>query len=211
MIDPWKDKHKGEDVYILGSGASLRPLVGEDPPYNFDWLIGKTVIAISHTTNYFDGAQYCVILDPPALKNLKTRPGPTAPFHTFCASTVPNPGKIDVSKNVTVIRTVAEPSQAVHSGLYGAMSTSYVAVNLAWIMGARRIYLLGHDCCAIDGRTHWYDLQATKGYVPAGGGKRYARMINGWAKFKGKAPIVVLGMGSAIELFEKRDLLEHFK
>lgn len=43
-------------------------------------------------------------------------------------------------------------SDCVHFG----GNSGYQAINLAYLWGAKRILLLGFDCKAVDGKTHWF-------------------------------------------------------
>jgi hypothetical protein len=51
--------------------------------------------------------------------------------------------------------------EGLSKGLYSSTLTGALALNLAIRLGFKYIYLLGMDCCAIEGTTHWY--QANEG------------------------------------------------
>lgn len=86
------------------------------------------------------------------------------------------------------------------------------AVNLALILGAQRVLLLGFDCRppAINGRSHWHDcrIEAPKAEV-------YRNFMKGWADISVQLPksypgceIINLGPDSEIPFFPKREFKE---
>jgi hypothetical protein len=48
-------------------------------------------------------------------------------------------------------------AEGLNKGLYSSVLTGAFALNLALRLGFKQIFLLGFDCCAINGSTHWYD------------------------------------------------------
>lgn len=47
--------------------------------------------------------------------------------------------------------------ESLEKGLYSSVLTGAFSLNLAIRLGFKQIFLLGFDCCEINGSTHWYD------------------------------------------------------
>ncbi len=143
---------KGAEVWIVGSGPSLRG-------FDFSRLDGKFTIALNHTVEdfpqasallfgdkvflkhtTFDLAKYQGLIfageytaDSPAMKSVKDQP------NTFIFT----PRKDSVS-------TVGK------RGLFHPCSAGVFALNLALIMDSAKIYLLGYDYHYDSGDMHYY-------------------------------------------------------
>jgi hypothetical protein len=48
-------------------------------------------------------------------------------------------------------------AEGLSKGLYSSVLTGAFTLNLAIRLGFKQIFLLGFDCCEINGSTHWYD------------------------------------------------------
>lgn len=189
----WQD----QDVYILGSGPSL---IG----FDFERLRGKNSIACVHTINFSQHSEFMVILDNEALQGLSHKPGPDAPFHTIASQSVCGAGRaMHPNKYMTHVRAVRKRTNNIMDGAYSGYSTGYYATSIALAMGAKRIFLLGHDACALNGRTHFYDTMQVKKHVPTGGAERYERFKHGWQAFAGLKNIYNCSDISAVSVFPK--------
>ncbi len=97
------------------------------------------------------------------------------------------------------------PSSIAHGGNSGCS-----AVNLALLMGARTIYLLGFDCKATGDKTHWHSWQNYKPHNP----KVYFHFLQAWEQISKSVSqyvdlkIINLGPDSAIPYFPKQDWRE---
>lgn len=191
----------GQDVFILGSGASLCG-------FDLNRLNGKNVIACAHMINFFP-AQFCVFLDVSVIAGLNKKPGPDAGYHAIVSEATGLSG----SQYVTTISTRIKHKQRLgvqldsKGPIYSAFSSGYAATNLALIMQAKRIFLLGHDCGPVNGKTHCYDLLKTKKAIPdqARGGK-YIEFKHGWQAFARFDCIYNLTPESKIELFPRMNI-----
>jgi hypothetical protein len=117
-------------------------------------------------------------------------------------------------------------------GLYSSVLTGAFTLNLAIRLGFKQIFLLGFDCCEIDGRTHWYDATPGagcygdyEGKPRTGVGKKPSgeyntsfynnndAVINSlWEPFKNEeAMIYNVSLESKIEVFQKIGYKTFFK
>lgn len=65
---------------------------------------------------------------------------------------------------------LSDDPQTIHSGGH----SGYQAMNLAYLMGAKRILLLGYDCQRTEGKDHWFGSHI--------GGLTTAMDVKDWAK-----------------------------
>ena len=139
----------GEDVYVLGGGPSLR---------DFDWNRLQDRNTIGCNQAFLHGASICNICcfgDPDFWRLYSDQL-----FHEYGGWVVSNLPRL------TEKGLPDQPPQWVHifqrldrglssepDALAWNMNTGSVAIHLALLLGARRIYLLGFDCTG----THWHD------------------------------------------------------
>lgn len=138
-VKSWKD----QEVFIVGGGDSLR---------SFDWSLISEERTIGCNDAYIHGTDICVFGDinwfeahERALKNYKGIVITNAPkmFHT----------------KIPWVWTMVRESRGIHENtLAWNASTGAVAVGLAVILGAAKIYLLGFDMqLSNNGKSNWHD------------------------------------------------------
>lgn len=136
----WSD----EDVFVLGGGPSLK---------GFDWnlLRGKHVIGCNNAINLgFDVCEICFFSDYDWFQDhyteLSNFPGYIV---THCTSLASRPE--------SWIRYMPREPEGLFREALGFGGNSGVgALNLALILGAKRVFLLGIDCCpGEDGEYYW--------------------------------------------------------
>ncbi len=64
-------------------------------------------------------------------------------------------------------------AEGLSKGLYSSVLTGAFTLNLALRLGFKQIFLLGFDCCEINGSTHWYDEISEAGHFLDYEGKSY--------------------------------------
>ena len=152
-----RDLHRGEDAYVLGSGASLDYL---DPAF-FD---GRLTIACNEVALRWRPTRYVVT----KYHGLAHRAANLLPDATVVVSRFqhgnrnereahglpPNAAVFDHPHNQgddfsAITDWPNDPDQLVVS-----WSTITTAMHLAAHMGAANIIIVGHDCGSLDGRSH---------------------------------------------------------
>jgi len=171
----WKDK----EVFIIGGGASLR---------GFDWTRLKKVPTIGCNNAFRLGPEVCDICIFGDKKFIfESRSIPRRGFYDELEA-FPNPvistdRLLKKSKVpwVTILERV--PEGFATDKLGWNMNTGSAAINLALIMGAQTVYLLGFDMhLDAEGRPNWHDFVID---IPTTA--VYQRMIK---KFEKAAPML---------------------
>jgi hypothetical protein len=158
MID---QKHKGEAIYIVGGGASLKG-------FDFATLTGKIVIACNRAIEYVD-AQYMVYMDD-QFYDWHEDQVESFDGEIFTHSWNKYRNKVRFAKNLGALGL----SDSFDDGLFHGGNAAYLALNLAYVMGADPIFLLGVDMCYHDGATHFHEGYDREDSV---GEKRFIHMI----------------------------------
>lgn len=148
---------KGQRCFIVGGGPSLKG-------FDFNRLRGERVIAVNKA--YFDApfADIMFAMDRPLLDlitSCKLGENYRQAFELFSGTklwldlsgysypagiySVPSAGEIGWTKHLK-------------EGLYHGQNSGYGALNLAMVLGANPIYLLGYDCSlGPDGKKNYHD------------------------------------------------------
>jgi len=172
----WKPTEiwKGEDVFIIGGGASLRE-------FDFGRLINEHTIGCNNAFRLgHDVCDICIFGDRQFI--LTHQRTPRKDFYNELKA-FPNPvvstdrllTKCKV-KWVTVLERKA--SGFATDKLGWNTNTGSTAINLALIMGAQTVYLLGFDMhLDVEGRPNWHDY-----VIDTPNQDVYNRMIRGFEK-----------------------------
>jgi len=158
-------KHKNEDIYVIGSGPSLDYI-------SHSFLKDKILICVNHTVSHVSEARHIYLLSKEpttgmqkeirqkggilvtcerkfgGTKGLKNRikyPAHTALFNPKCGSMLDTEQKVSLELS--------------HSSLLSA-------IHLAAFMGCKAIILVGHDCGTLDDHVHVSNYNTTQAQTP---------------------------------------------
>lgn len=190
------DFFKGEDVFIVGGGNSLRSFYQSG---GFEKLKNKRVIAINFSYLYLDLPDILVFMDntfnPLLMKqghNLKDFQGKII---TGFASGV-------MGKNIYHVHTTNKPT--FNPGkMFSAHASGLIAINTALISNAKNIYLLGFDGQLSNGFCHFYDKEKTTNPEVA---LRYKRTLHHYKAFSEFKNIYNCSDVSLIKCFKYKTL-----
>ena len=195
---------KGQKVYILGSGTSLK---------NFDLskLDGSFVIAVNHSIEYYPQAPAFLFGDKIFLHksnfDIKNYQGLIFTSEKCQRS---NPIEEMVGQDNLYIYEDRrdEPVENAKVGLFHPTSSGIMALNLAIQMKAKKIYLLGFDYYKDKGKMHFFpDMPHHEQY----GEERLASKLKKFKYFeKWKGRIINCNPDSFIEEFQKESLEDTF-
>ncbi len=142
---------KGDDAFIIGGGPSLR---------HFDWsqLIGRKTVGCNDAFRL--GPEVCSVCVFGDLRWFN--------IHRSDLQKYPNPvftnqPSLHKGKGFHWLRCLPRESRGLHSQALGwGGNTGCTAINLALILGAYRVFLLGFDLRVRDGKTNWHDCNLGK-------------------------------------------------
>lgn len=194
----------GEDAYIVGGGPSLR---------TFDWdlIRGKNTIGCNSAFSLgADIVKINIFGDLRWWEEIGSKQASSyGGIMIGCLS-----GTEDAKCEwlLTMKRSTQTGLSKKELGFNG--NSGSLAVNLALILGARRVFLLGFDMkLGTRGQANWHDIRYEKAQAEV-----YQRFINGFAWVKRDLPkhfpgceIINLTDDSKLDLFPKVSLAEHFK
>lgn len=155
MKSPIREEWAGEDAFIIGGGSSLRT-------FEFPWLGGRNVIGVNDAFRL--GPDICrraIFSDDKYWKQTKWDLEEYAKKGGIVYSLSTATKRFDVPWLWQLERggkgLSKEPEQL---GIIGwNHNTGSSALNLALLMGAKRIFLLGFDMTDIRGSTHWHNYR----------------------------------------------------
>jgi len=150
-MPPWKpeSKWKGQDVFVIGGGDSLR---------NFDWTFFKNELTIGCNTAFRLGKDVCKICffgDAKWFKKFKRDLNQYEVTGGVIFTSAPQLYKTRLSW----LWTMGREARGLHTDALGWNdNTGASAVNLALILGAKTVYLLGFDMkLSKEGKSNWHD------------------------------------------------------
>lgn len=173
-IDSLKRMVKGKRIFIIGSGPSLKG-------FDFSRLDGDFTITVNHASRYYTKSTMMLFLDGKFVREVK-------PFidnyRGIVFASYRTDYKTEHSKAKAVYcfstnrREIAETDM--NMGLYNGELSGLCALNLALILGAAPIYLLGFD---MNEEAPWYffedEFTIKKHYRP----NKIKRCVNYFNKF----------------------------
>ncbi len=194
------DYIKGEDVFVCASGPSVPHPDTDNWKLLMKKMNGAKKICVSHVMKFID-PDFLVFLDGSVTRTL-TQDFTLEPYKTIVGRNINRaPGG-----NLARINYSGQPNIDPRKGFYGGFSTGWFALNLAVAMGAKTIYLIGHDCGGK--KANFFDAMKVKGYS-RGGPDRYVKMAAGYKQFEPWAhKIINVSKTSNITSFKKISLEE---
>lgn len=137
----WKDK----EVFIIGGGTSLR---------DFDWNILIPELTIGCNDAFRLGEQVCKIClfgDSSYFHNREKE------LEKFKGMVMTNHPRFN-TQSPNWLLTIPRKPRGLHSDALGWNdNTGFAAINLAILLGASKIYLLGFDMKMAGGKHNWHD------------------------------------------------------
>lgn len=152
----WKPEAiwEGKDVFIIGGGNSLK---------TFDWSLLRNEYTIGCNDAYTHGAKICKICIFGDAKWFKVHEKPLSDYAREkqlpdCAGIVFTSCPQLQHTTIRWIWLLVRKSRGLHTDALGWNdNTGAEAINLALILGAKRIYLLGFDMhLSEDGKSNWH-------------------------------------------------------
>jgi hypothetical protein len=199
-----------EDCYIIGGGPSLQ---------TFDWGLIRGKHAIGCNVAYQLGPEICPVMIfgdarfwayPKFQEGMKKYAERGGVIFTNLPALRPQTGSLPW---VYTMGRLPRGLATLDSGQLGWNGcTGASAINLALVLGAENIYLLGYDMQLAEGKANWHQDALTRPNPSS-----YDRFIKGFVhvvrelelKFPGRH-IVNVNDNSRLELFPKQTLAEHF-
>ena len=176
-----KDKHKGYDIYVLGSGGSL----GFIDKAFFD---NKIVVCTNFTIDFVnEGSNRYLVAKEPTEEMQKSAIKKKALIVT-CekhSGNAKSPLNTILYPDKTVIfnpsaNVLKDKDQT--TSLERSSSTIVSSIHLAAFMGAKCIILVGHDCGYLDKRIHLKNYNDSKAVTPPNAYPRWMKNSNVEAK-----------------------------
>lgn len=154
LINLCKNRHRGADVYIVGTGPSMRV-------FPSDYLQNKIVIGLNQAWRHC-APTYCITVHPELYAEyqdvrlrsackpvattwfVKHKPPLNLPYND------PTCYVFDTSPQLSIVNPVSEK-------LFIGRGVQQTAMHLAAFMGAKNIILVGVDMCDLGGDHHAHD------------------------------------------------------
>lgn len=195
---------RGEDAYIIGGGPSLR---------HFDWDLVRGKNTIGCNSAFLLGADVVRILLWADIEWwYKIGERRTAEFGGRVVG-CPDKDHFPLEGCPWLLTLPRQETGLGHGALGYNFNTGSLAINLALILGARRVFLLGFDMkLSQDGRPNWHDLRHE-----AGSPEVYSRFKEGFQTVARVLPQEFPGRevwnvtdDSELEAFPKLSTWRHF-
>ncbi len=190
---------EGADAWIIGGGPSLR---------FFDWklLLGRKTVGCNDAFRL--GPAVCSVCIFGDLRWFN--------IHRKALEKFPNPvftnqPSLHIGRGVPWLLTLRREATGLHHDALGwGGCTGCSAINLALLLGAKRVFLLGFDLAVRDGKTNWHDQNISRPTEAS-----YVRFQKGFAAIAQRLPKVFPGTAiyncgeeSRLDVFPKMSLLE---
>ena len=137
---------EGQDVYLIGGGASLQS-------FDFNLLIGRNTIGSNDAFRLgSEIIQICLFGDASWFHKNKFDLEKFGGTIVTCAPSL-------MTLNTPMLKQMkrAREGLAKGSNLGWNFSTGASAINLAISLGAKCVFLLGYDLCLVNEKSHWHD------------------------------------------------------
>ena len=182
----------GRRAFVVGGGPSLRG-------FDFSLLAGEHTIGCNTPPDKFIPSIW-ISIDQQFWEEYSKIDHP-------CKVWATGPRRTSLDADLTKLRLLPRPSwsTSLAHGIGDGDNTGFSALNLAWILGANPIYLLGFDLKGEDGlEAHWHDSVFDRG--PETVYEKFKKTFETLASSGkiGHRKIINLNPGSALECFERR-------
>ena|SRR3990167_8646320 len=141
-----------QEVYLIGGGASLRG-------FNFSLLKGKNTIGCNAAFRLGpEVVKICLFGDSSWWEKVKEELEQFKGRVVTCSPTL-------LPLNIPWLLQIPREKKGLSGGgsVGWNFSTGAAAINLAILLGANKIYLMGYDLSShTDGKTHWHDTYTRK-------------------------------------------------
>jgi len=148
-----------DNVFIVATGHSLRG-------FDFGQLKGQKVIAVNEAACYVD-YDYCMAIDIEVIMN---KPILVHRIPAMCKGPVITTHEVSVSHPfdlIVMLSSGAEGFDFTPNRIKTAGNSGYSAINAAYHLGARKVFLLGFDLGLSDtGDKYFYDWVDQPGVHP---------------------------------------------
>jgi len=176
-----KDRHKNQDIYVLGSGGSLGFI-------NKSFFDNKIVICTNFTIDFVNEGQnrYLVAKEPSVeMQHVAIKKKALIITCERHSGNAKSPLNTIVYPEQTVIfqpntNVLKDKDQTV--ALERSSSTIVSSIHLAAFIGAKTILLVGHDCGWLDKRVHLKNYNESKAVTPPNAYPRWMKNSNVEAK-----------------------------
>lgn len=152
--------HPGQDIYVVGTGPSMRVFPKEI-------LEGKICIGLNQAWKYGIDLQYSITIHPQHVVDheVARKKDPSLPPTKWCIRTQKPPLRITLEDKRYYGFTSHKPipshgfnhnliTKRWPNALFIGRGIHQSAMNLAYHMGAKTIFLVGVDMCSLDGEHH---------------------------------------------------------
>ncbi len=195
---------EGQDAFIIGGGDSLK---------SFDWNLLRSENTIGCNDAFLHGIDICKICifgDPDWFKAFKCQ------LEQYKGTVFTNVQKLNKSR-IDWLWTMDRAASGLHGQDGKALGWNYntgaLAINLALLLGVKRIFLLGFDMqLSEDGKGNWHSNKLNKPDA-----KIYAKFLRGFKaltkelnKFPG-VEIINVTDDSKLEVFPKVSVEDFWK
>lgn len=165
--------HEGEDIYIVGTGPSMQV-------FPVEILKGKTCIGLNQAWKYDVKLEYSITVHPELIVEYETAKRRKELKHTtkWCCRAQKKPLNLTYADPRYYVFTSHKPipthgfnpnlvRQRWEKALYIGRGIHQSAMNLAYHMGAKTIFLVGTDMCSLDGTHHGHNQHVQLHGLPA--------------------------------------------
>lgn len=203
----WKPKAnwKGQEVFVLGGGYSLKKR-------NFDWNLLKAERVVGCNDAFKLGVDICDICIFGDKRWFNYHKNELAKYKGTVITNAP----FLANSTIPWIWFIGRESKGLYADKLGWNgNTGASAINLAIVLGASKIYLLGYDMKLIDGRSNWHDEVVNKDAVKPKAYERFRDQFRfvktAWRKHFSDREIINVTDDSALDIFPKVGFDEFWK
>ena len=195
---------RNQSVYIIGGGTSLK---------TFDWDLLKDKLTIGCNSAYLHGSDICKVLLFGDVNWWCEFGEEVSRIYDGIVYSIAVPNKVKIPDTVIKLQRKARGLYYTHLGWNG--STGAAATNLALLLGATKVCLLGFDMfLGNDGKPNWHNQKL----LDKPNSKIYNKFIEGFGHIKKELPnkfpnseIINITNNSDLDLFPIVSVEEHFQ